>query len=184
MRPSAQPFLWKWVLFAWEWKIISISKVEHLTSFWYRGPRELGNGLFIEVIKLINKMQIEKALVGLYWNWAKLLAIQYSTFHIYKQIILTSKSSGFFENQVYEICSRHLSKKASKGSFRKPEKLQNHSNERKGKEKKKERGGGKEEKRKKKKKMVALLVFKIASLGSITFSKIRLEVQITMYTQL
>ena len=38
MRPSTQPFLWKWVLFAWEWKIISISKAEHLTSFWYRGP--------------------------------------------------------------------------------------------------------------------------------------------------
>ena len=30
MRPSVQPFLWKWVLFAWEWKIISISKAEHL----------------------------------------------------------------------------------------------------------------------------------------------------------
>ena len=40
MRLSAQPFLWKWVLFAWEWKIISISKAEDLTSFWYRG---LGN---------------------------------------------------------------------------------------------------------------------------------------------
>ena len=46
MRPSAQPFLWKWVLFAWEWKIIYLSKAEHLTSFWYRGPGELGNGLF------------------------------------------------------------------------------------------------------------------------------------------
>ena len=46
MRPSVQPFLWKWVWFAWEWKIISISKAEHLTSFWYRGPGELGNGLF------------------------------------------------------------------------------------------------------------------------------------------
>ena len=40
MRPSAQPFLWRWVLFAWEWKIISISKAEHLTSLWYRGPGE------------------------------------------------------------------------------------------------------------------------------------------------
>ena len=38
MRPSVQPFSWKWVLFAWEWKIISISKAEHLTSFLYRGP--------------------------------------------------------------------------------------------------------------------------------------------------
>ena len=45
MRPSAQPFLWKWVLFTWEWKIISISKAEHLTSFWYRGPGDLENGL-------------------------------------------------------------------------------------------------------------------------------------------
>ena len=41
--PSAQPFLWKWVLPAW--KIVSLSKAEHLTSFWYRGPGELGNGL-------------------------------------------------------------------------------------------------------------------------------------------
>ena len=46
MRPRAQPFLWKWVLFAWEWEIVSISTVEHLTTFWYRGPEELGNGLF------------------------------------------------------------------------------------------------------------------------------------------
>ena len=49
MRPSAQPFLWKWVLFAWEWKIISISKAEHLTSFWNRGPVEYGNGLLIDI---------------------------------------------------------------------------------------------------------------------------------------
>ena len=33
MRPSAQPFSWKWVLFAWEGKTISTSKAEHLTSF-------------------------------------------------------------------------------------------------------------------------------------------------------
>ena len=31
MRPSAQLFLWKWVLLAWEWDIISISKAEDLT---------------------------------------------------------------------------------------------------------------------------------------------------------
>ena len=46
MRPSARPFLWKWVLFAREWKVTSISKAEHLTSFWYRGPEEVGNSLF------------------------------------------------------------------------------------------------------------------------------------------
>ena len=54
MRPSAQPFLWKWVLFAWQWKmskIISRSKAEHLTSFWYRGPGELGYGLLILDLK-------------------------------------------------------------------------------------------------------------------------------------
>ena len=45
MRLGAQPFLWKWVLFAWEWKMISISKAEHLPSFWNRGPWELGNDL-------------------------------------------------------------------------------------------------------------------------------------------
>ena len=48
MRLGAQPFLWKWVLFAWEWKMISTSKAEHQPSFWNRGPGELGNGLFID----------------------------------------------------------------------------------------------------------------------------------------
>ena len=41
MRPSVQPFLWICVLFAWEWKIISSSKVEHLIQ----SPGELGNDL-------------------------------------------------------------------------------------------------------------------------------------------
>ena len=31
---------------AWEWKMISKSKAEHLPSFWNRGPRELRNTLF------------------------------------------------------------------------------------------------------------------------------------------
>ena len=46
LRLGAQPLLWKWVLFAREWNMISISKAEHLLSFWNRGPRKLGNGLF------------------------------------------------------------------------------------------------------------------------------------------
>ena len=46
MSSGAQPFLWKLVLFAWEWKMISIPKAQHLPSFWNRGPGELGNGLF------------------------------------------------------------------------------------------------------------------------------------------
>ena len=49
-----------------------------------------------------------------------------------------------------------MSEKASNGSFFGPDKLKNHTNEGKGKEKKQERGGRKEEKRKL---MVALLVF-------------------------
>ena len=56
--------------------------------------------------------------------------------------------SRFFENQPNEIWS-HLSEKASKDTFLRSEKLQNHCNEGKGKEKKKERGEGKEEKKKK-----------------------------------
>ena len=35
----------KRVLFASELKMISISKAEHLPSFWNRGPGELGNDL-------------------------------------------------------------------------------------------------------------------------------------------
>ena len=46
MRLGVQALLLKWVLFAGEWKMISILKAEHLPSFWYRGPGELGNGLF------------------------------------------------------------------------------------------------------------------------------------------
>ena len=45
MRLGVQPFLWKWVLLPWEWKMISIPKAERLSSFWNRGPGELENGL-------------------------------------------------------------------------------------------------------------------------------------------
>ena len=68
MRACARPFFLSWQFFksffgflnrtvgrklAWEWKIIfisnkshnRISKAEYLTSFWNRGPGELGNGL-------------------------------------------------------------------------------------------------------------------------------------------
>ena len=56
-----------------------------------------------------------------------------------------------------------MSENASKGRFLKPEKLQNHSNEGKGKEKKKEQGEGKEEKKKSNGK-IALSVFVVATL--------------------
>ena len=49
----------------------------------------------------------------------------------------------FFENQSNEICS-HSIEKPSKGRFFNPDKLENHTNEGKGKEKKKEPGGRKE----------------------------------------
>ena len=64
-----------------------------------------------------------------------------------------------------------MSEKACKGRFLESEKLQNHSNEGKGKEQKKERGEGKEEKEKKA--MVALLVFIMATL-EIVFGRKKL----------
>ena len=79
-------------------------------------------------------------------------------------------STRFFEYQPNEICSL-LKEKASKGTFLKPEKIQNHSDKGKGKEKKKE--WGKEKKEKRKKAMIALLVFKIATLA-IVFGRIKL----------
>ena len=47
MRLGAQPFLWKRVLFAWEWNMISVSKAEHLPWYWNRGPGELENVLLL-----------------------------------------------------------------------------------------------------------------------------------------
>ena len=60
-----------------------------------------------------------------------------------------------------------MSEKASKGRFFKPEKLQNHTNEGKGKREKKERG-------KEKKAMVALLVLIIATSGDNFWPKKKL----------
>ena len=80
----------------------------------------------------------------------------------------------FFKNQPNKICS-HLCEKASKGRFLKTKKLQDLSNERKGKEKKRDRG-------EKEKAMVALLVFIIffwpngERETAVTFSKIRLDI--------
>ena len=48
MRLGAQPFLWKRVLFAWEWNMISVSKAEHLPWYWNRGPGELENVLLLD----------------------------------------------------------------------------------------------------------------------------------------
>ena len=51
-------------------------------------------------------------------------------------------------NEPNESC-RHLSEKGSKGRFFVPDKLENHSNERKAKEKNKDRGGRKKREEKK-----------------------------------
>ena len=97
-----------------------------------------------------------------------------------------SISNRFFENQPNKICS-HLSEKASKGRFLNPEKLQNHKNEGKRKEKRNSEEQGEE----KKKTMVALLVFIMATLEflaenncwtpkvhlAVTLSKIRLDMK-------
>ena len=55
----------------------------------------------------------------------------------------------FFENQPNEICS-HLSEKPSKGRFLIPDKLQNHTNEGKGKERKKRKSQEEEWRRREK----------------------------------
>ena len=47
MRLGAQPLLWKWVLIAWEWKMISMSKAELLPSSWNRSPGELETGVLM-----------------------------------------------------------------------------------------------------------------------------------------
>ena len=73
----------------------------------------------------------------------------------YVNLIQHYISNRFFEKQPNKICS-HLSEKASKGRFLNSEKLQNHVNEGKGKEKKKERG-------EEKKAISALLVFIMAT---------------------
>ena len=43
---SKKPFLWEWVSFAWEWKIIFTFISSQLTSLRNRGLEQLGNGLF------------------------------------------------------------------------------------------------------------------------------------------
>ena len=76
--PNAQPFLWKWVLLAW--KIVSISKAKRLTSFWYRGPGELGNSLS-------RKREHESKTWG---NWGEEERLSYkSSAHIFACLSLT-----------------------------------------------------------------------------------------------
>ena len=63
-------------------------------------------------------------------------------------IYISINISGRFFKTNLTKCAVIWVKKRQKVRFRKPEKLQNHSNEGKGKEKKKERGDGKEKRKK------------------------------------
>ena len=99
MRLGAQPFLWKRVLFAWEWKMISISKAEHLLSFWSRGLGELGNGLLKNSIKtsheklsyLHRSLESRLGFLNMSWNGlAQSLALsKYSGLHLSMCLILS-----------------------------------------------------------------------------------------------
>ena len=80
MRKSAQPFLWKWVLFAWEWKTISISKAAQLITFWYRGPgnsemtyrvhltrsQSSLNFLLMDTLRWVRRLRVRDFLIVLY----------------------------------------------------------------------------------------------------------------------
>ena len=68
MRLGAQPFLWKRVLFAWEWKMISISKAEHPPSFWDRGTAELRNGLLLHFWHQKGALFLRRLQVILMWK--------------------------------------------------------------------------------------------------------------------
>ena len=69
MRLGAQPFLWKWLLFALEWKMISVSKAEHLPSFWNRGQGELENGLFlVSSWFTTSRNKPPSAQIGMFWE--------------------------------------------------------------------------------------------------------------------
>ena len=51
-RLGAQPLIRKWFFILMQIKFISSRNVEHLTSFWHRGPGGLGNGL-LSYMKLV-----------------------------------------------------------------------------------------------------------------------------------
>ena len=106
MRLGSQPFLWKWVLYTWELKKISISKAEHLPSFWNRGPGELGKGLFIlklTVHKLQNStlMWREKAVAEKLWRHRKLLDFSNIDSQVINMLV-------FFSNTVELLYNAHL----------------------------------------------------------------------------
>ena len=90
MRQSSQLFLWKWVLLAWECKIISISKAAHLTSFWYRGLREHGHGPFTGPLAKTTIEQIVKGGGSYQKHFCKFLKILFQWVLYYVTPIITN----------------------------------------------------------------------------------------------
>ena len=133
----------------------------HLQKKWLSTWNRISPGLQVFHIPLCPWL-IACSLGSLWIDWLQTKELQFRGPHLKLGQKQWYTSNQLFENQCNKICS-YLSEKASKGTFLKHEKLQNHSNEERGKDKKKEQGEGKEEK--KKKAMVALLVFMIVTLG-------------------
>ena len=83
MRRRAQPFLWKWVLFAGKWKIISISRAQHLTLFWYRRPGEFRNVLLVSALSWSSLL----LLLLLFFNWPVIIFIMHFIFLFRKSTV-------------------------------------------------------------------------------------------------
>ena len=88
--------------------------------------------------------------------------------------------TDFLKTSLRKLAVNCMSERASKGRFLKPDKLQNHSNEVKGKEEKKERREGKEEKRKKSN--GCAVSFYNGYFGDFAFSKIRSDIHVYQFT--
>ena len=94
IRPNAQPFLWKWVLFAWEWKIIFISKAEHLNSFWCTDSGELGNGVLSSCDQDSAYCQVDRWYIRSDKNVTVIFWFMYAVSQLDTPNLFTVKTSG------------------------------------------------------------------------------------------
>ena len=88
--------------------------------------------------------------------------------------------TDFLKTSLRKLAVNCMSERASKGRFLKPDKLQNHSNEVKGKEKKK--SDEKERRRREKKSNGCAVSFYNGYFGDFAFSKIRLDIHVYQFT--
>ena len=88
--------------------------------------------------------------------------------------------TDFLKTSLRKLAVNCMSERASKGRFLKPDKLQNHSNEVKGKEKKK--SDEKERRRREKKSNGCAVSFYNGYFGDFAFSKIRLDIDVYQFT--